>query len=224
MTTTRSSQTFSGGRGQLALLFGVVAALAALIGGLAAMAVFNRSDHCADVMRRLSDPNEPNQPSAAEIEACRTEFRDQAQIVTAAGNFVNAVDPVPNAGNAVTQYASGATSNYVDRASTPAPSHGNPLPLDAQGQGGNPQGCQTGTYTCNSGQRICREKVCNGSADCTDSSDEAPIIDCQSQGSCCITTNGCPGETATACGATCCCCPYGEKCSATHSLGCAASQ
>jgi hypothetical protein len=204
-------------RGQLLLIFAVVSALAGLIGGLAAMAIFNRSDNCADVMRRV-DSNEP--VTEAELETCRSQFADQARIATAAGNFVNAVDPVPNAGNVVTQYASGGISNYVDRASTPAPSAGNPLPLDAQGQGGNPQGCASGIYTCNSGQRICREKVCNGSSDCGDGSDEAPIINCAEQGSCCITTNGCPGETATACGETCCCCPFGQKCSSDHSAGC----
>lgn len=35
---------------------------------------------------------------------------------------------------------------------------------------------------------------------------------CGSQDTCCIATNGCPGETATTCAESCCCCPYGEMC------------
>ena len=36
--------------------------------------------------------------------------------------------------------------------------------------------------------------------------------DCQVD-SCCATTNNCPGETAYECADSCCCCPYGARCS-----------
>lgn len=42
----------------------------------------------------------------------------------------------------------------------------------------------------------------------------------KTQGSCCVESNGCPGETGTACGAGCCCCGPGQRCSADTKLGC----
>jgi hypothetical protein len=101
------------------------------------------------------------------------------------------------------------------------PTSGNPLPGDVTGQGGGPpQNCSTGIFTCNNGQRICSEVVCNTLPDCSDGSDESPAIDCSTPSNCCTTTNGCPGETAAVCGATCCCCPLGEFCSSDHAAGC----
>ncbi len=42
----------------------------------------------------------------------------------------------------------------------------------------------------------------------------------KTQGSCCVESNGCPGETGTSCGAGCCCCGPGQRCSADTRLGC----
>jgi hypothetical protein len=67
------------------------------------------------------------------------------------------------------------------------------------------------TFTCSNGSTICADKVCNGTNDCRDGSDEASSI-CGQESSCCVATNGCPSETASTCGATCCCCPYGQAC------------
>lgn len=42
----------------------------------------------------------------------------------------------------------------------------------------------------------------------------------KTQGSCCVESNGCPGETGSACGSGCCCCGPGQRCSADTKLGC----
>lgn len=42
----------------------------------------------------------------------------------------------------------------------------------------------------------------------------------KTQGSCCVESNGCPGETGSSCGAGCCCCGPGQRCSADVRLGC----
>lgn len=68
---------------------------------------------------------------------------------------------------------------------------------------------ESGVFKCDNGKLICRNKVCNRSDDCGDGSDER---ECQNSQSCCVVTGGCPGETATACAETCCCCPYGQVC------------
>ncbi|MCX7823505.1 MAG: hypothetical protein N2260_08730 [Syntrophobacterales bacterium] len=68
---------------------------------------------------------------------------------------------------------------------------------------------ESGVYVCGNGKKICRFRVCNGKDECGDGSDER---NCQSAQSCCVLTRGCPGETASQCAQTCCCCPYGQVC------------
>ena len=68
---------------------------------------------------------------------------------------------------------------------------------------------ETGIRVCANGKKICANKACNGRDDCGDGSDEQG---CGNQDSCCVQTRGCPGETATSCAETCCCCPYGQVC------------
>ncbi|WP_295400921.1 DUF4214 domain-containing protein [uncultured Thiocystis sp.] len=68
-----------------------------------------------------------------------------------------------------------------------------------------------GTFTCANGTRICANIVCNQRDDCGDGSDEVTTI-CGIPNACCVATNGCPGETATSCSETCCCCPWGQVC------------
>jgi hypothetical protein len=76
-------------------------------------------------------------------------------------------------------------------------------------------------YTCTDGSTILRELVCNGTSNCPGGDDEA---NCGDESSCCIATNGCPSETATSCGETCCCCPYGYRCDQSdHANGCVPS-
>jgi hypothetical protein len=68
-----------------------------------------------------------------------------------------------------------------------------------------------GTFVCDDGEVICADIVCNGSADCADGSDENNEM-CGDDVSCCVATQGCPGETGSDCADTCCCCPYGMVC------------
>lgn len=83
----------------------------------------------------------------------------------------------------------------------------NPLPADVAAV--LLTGCTSGVFACNNGSLICRSLVCNGRSECGDGSDESV---CGTELSCCQATNGCPGETATSCAESCCCCPYGEVC------------
>ena len=77
-----------------------------------------------------------------------------------------------------------------------------------------------GVFTCNNGTQICADLVCNSTDNCGDNSDEQ---DCGDQSSCCVRTNGCASETATSCGDTCCCCPYGQICDRSNPAnGCVA--
>lgn len=79
---------------------------------------------------------------------------------------------------------------------------------------------EEGTFTCANGQVICADLVCNSRDDCGDNSDESRSF-CGDPNSCCVATNGCPGETATSCAETCCCCPYGQICDqSNHANGC----
>lgn len=71
--------------------------------------------------------------------------------------------------------------------------------------------CANGVFTCSDGTQICNEFVCNSGSDCPDGSDEDFEL-CGEQGSCCVATNGCPTETGTSCGETCCCCGLNEIC------------
>lgn len=68
---------------------------------------------------------------------------------------------------------------------------------------------ESGIFVCANGKKICRSKVCNNKDDCGDNSDEN---NCSSRQSCCIVTNGCPGETAYECAENCCCCPLHQVC------------
>jgi hypothetical protein len=219
MRTTEAWHTRPNERGGLVLIGLVAAGLAALIGSATLLTIVGQSGNCNSVMQRLAD----NQPvSEAEIEECRQAFPNQFNTAVAGGSIVNTIDPVPNVDNAVAQWANGAIGNMVSQGANPnPPTSGNPLPGDVTGQGGGPpQNCSTGIFTCNNGQRICSEVVCNTLPDCSDGSDESPAIDCSTPSNCCTTTNGCPGETAAVCGATCCCCPLGEFCSSDHAAGC----
>lgn len=85
----------------------------------------------------------------------------------------------------------------------------NPLPTDVTAA--PIAGCSTGTFVCGNGKLICRDKICNNANDCGDNSDEGSSI-CGVSQSCCQVTNGCPGETGSDCGSSCCCCPYGQAC------------
>ena len=85
---------------------------------------------------------------------------------------------------------------------------------DSCGQAGGywySNGCNAAPdqYVCRNGSVILRELVCNGTENCPGGDDEA---NCGTEASCCVATNGCPSETATSCGETCCCCPYGYIC------------
>lgn len=71
-----------------------------------------------------------------------------------------------------------------------------------------------GTFACDNGEVICADLACNGSANCSDGSDEDNAM-CGSEDSCCVATRGCPSETGSTCGETCCCCPYGQICDPT---------
>jgi len=105
-----------------------------------------------------------------------------------------------------TQLACGATSN--------------PLPADVIAAA--IPGCTSGTFVCGNSKLICRDRVCNGANDCGDNSDEGSSM-CGAQ-SCCQVTNGCPGETGSTCGGTCCCCPFGQACDRVNpGRGCVAS-
>jgi hypothetical protein len=218
MRITEAWHTRPNERGGLVLIGLVAVGLAALIGLATLLTIVGQSGNCNSVMQRLAD----NQPvSEAEIEQCRQAFPNQFKTAVAGGSIVNAIDPVPNVDNAVTQWTTGFIGNMATRGMTPPPTSGNPLPGDVTGQGGStPQGCSTGVFTCTNGQRICSEVVCNTLPDCSDGSDESPSIDCSTPSSCCITTNGCPGETGAVCGATCCCCPLGAFCSTNLAAGC----
>jgi hypothetical protein len=74
-----------------------------------------------------------------------------------------------------------------------------------------------GSDTC-----IAAATVCNGTDDCPGGSDEDPSI-CGDESSCCIATQGCPGETGDSCADSCCCCPGGMACCADHTQGCCPS-
>jgi len=77
-----------------------------------------------------------------------------------------------------------------------------------------------GTFTCDNGTQICADLACNSTDNCGDNSDEQG---CGDESSCCVRTNGCPSETATSCGGTCCCCPYGQICDPSNPAnGCVA--
>lgn len=81
--------------------------------------------------------------------------------------------------------------------------------------------CASGTFTCaDGGAEICAEFVCNSANDCADGSDEDPAV-CGEQSGCCVATAGCPSETGTSCGETCCCCGINEICNRdAPELGC----
>jgi hypothetical protein len=135
---------------------------------------------------------------------------NQFRIAGAGGSVVNAVDVAPDPGSVVSAYGGGCIGNMVDQASNPnRPTASNPLPTDVTAP--PIPGCTSGVFACLNGHTICADKVCNSSNDCGDNSDEASNL-CGVPRSCCQVTNGCPGETGTSCGASCCCCPYGQAC------------
>jgi hypothetical protein len=96
-----------------------------------------------------------------------------------------------------------------------------PLPVDVTA--GTLPGCSSGTFVCGNSKVICRDRLCNDTNDCGDNTDEGTAMCAQAQ-SCCQVTNGCPGETGSDCGSTCCCCPLGQACDRVNpGRGCVAS-
>lgn len=85
------------------------------------------------------------------------------------------------------------------------------------GGGGNCSG-----FTCGDGSCIAANLACNGNSDCLDGSDEDAGM-CGNPSSCCVATNGCPEETGSDCGSTCCCCPSAQACCANSADGCCAA-
>jgi len=109
--------------------------------------------------------------------------------------------PRPATGSVVNRYIKHSINDYVDRALNPRrPSSSKPLPR-----------CMSGTFTCTNGKTICANEVCNNKDNCGDNSDERSEM-CGTESSCCLSTNGCPGETGTSCAKTCCCCPVNMIC------------
>lgn len=66
-------------------------------------------------------------------------------------------------------------------------------------------------FDCGDGECIAPSQVCNRASDCSNGRDESSSM-CNSQGSCCRATRGCPGETGSSCSGSCCCCPGGQRC------------
>jgi hypothetical protein len=77
-------------------------------------------------------------------------------------------------------------------------------------------------FSCGDGSCIFAETVCNGADDCPNGADETFEL-CGDPNNCCVATLGCPGETGSDCGATCCCCGPGEACCADYTQGCCAT-
>ncbi|MGC8719925.1 MAG: LDL receptor domain-containing protein [Thermodesulforhabdaceae bacterium] len=69
--------------------------------------------------------------------------------------------------------------------------------------------CEGGVFLCANGNEICANKACNTRDECGDGSDER---NCGDPSSCCVVTQGCPGETAYNCADNCCCCPLYQVC------------
>lgn len=131
----------------------------------------------------------------------------------------NAILP-PDDGKAIKAIAAG-TLNVALATQLACGTSSNPLPADVTAA--PISGCTSGTFVCGNGKLICRDKVCNGKNDCGDSSEEGSSM-CGAPQSCCQVTNGCPGETGSTCGGTCCCCPYGQACDRVNpGRGCVAS-
>lgn len=127
----------------------------------------------------------------------------------------------PDGGKALKAIASGALVNAIT-AQAGCGSTSNTLPADVTAA--PISGCTSGTFVCGNSKLICRDKVCNSSNDCGDNSDEGSNMCGGDGGSCCQVTNGCPGETGSNCGSTCCCCPLGQACDRVNpGRGCVAS-
>lgn len=128
---------------------------------------------------------------------------------------------LPDDGNALKAIASGAL-NVALATQLACGTTSNTLPSDVTAA--PIAGCTSGTFVCGNGNLICRDKVCNqGTNDCGDNTDESSSL-CGAPQSCCQVTNGCPGETGSTCGSTCCCCPQGQACDRVNpGRGCVAS-
>jgi hypothetical protein len=214
-------QLLSNELGGLLLIFVVVVAVGGLAGTLGTRAAMEREQARTAYLDALANGSEITDEMQ---DSAMTSTRDQFQIMGATGNLINSVDVSPDRQSAVSAYAMGAMGNAVDQGSRSAPSSDNRLPDNVRSNTGADTsngssvdqtavdlGCQTGLYICNSGQNICAELVCNGSANCADGSDE-DAEQCGQADNCCVATRGCPMETGSECAETCCCCGYGEVC------------
>lgn len=185
-------------RGGLFLIFLVITVVGGTTGILAIRVAQQEGQQYSNTLDNIA---EGRPLTEQELDRARHSFHNQFRVLNGGGNIINAIDVAPDPGSVVSAYGSGAIGNYVDQASNPRrPTSDKPLPR-----------CMSGTFTCANGKIICASVVCNGHDDCGDNSDERSTM-CNTESSCCLSTNGCPGETGTSCAETCCCCPLNMIC------------